>query len=137
MKTLHRLLVCAAFVVLIAPSADLAAQQRPRPNVPRADSKTASIKGIVTAADTGAPVRGAEVRLSNGGGYQRLVTTEGDGTFRLSDLGADAYRLTVSRTGFTSLVFGQRRPLEAPTTINLSEGETFTANLALTRGGAI
>ena len=137
MKALHRLLVCAAFAALIAPFADLAAQQRPRQNAPRVDPKTASIKGVVTSADTGAAVRGAEVRLSNRGGYERLVTTEGDGSFRLSDLSAGEYRLTVSRTGFTSLVFGQRRPLEAPTTINLSEGETFTANLALTRGGAI
>ncbi len=43
----------------------------------------------------------------------------------------------MSRTGFTSLLFGQRRPFEAATSIDLSEGETFTANLALTRGGAI
>ena len=43
----------------------------------------------------------------------------------------------MSRTGFTPLVFGQRRPLEAPVLINLSEGEAFTANLALTRGGTI
>ena len=98
---------------------------------------TSSIKGLVTAADTGAPVRGAEVRLSSRGSYNRLVTTDADGAYRLSDLPAGEYRLTVSRTGYTSLVFGQRRPLEAPTTINLSEGETFTANLALTRGGAI
>lgn len=137
MKMRLRLLVCAAFFLSIVSSAHLAAQQRPRQNAPRVDPKTASIKGLVTTADTGAPVRGAEVRLSNRAGYQRLVTTEGDGSFRLSDLAADEYRLTVSRTGFTSLVFGQRRPLETPTTINLSEGETFTANLALTRGGAI
>jgi len=137
MKTSLRLLVCAAFVVLTVPSTELAAQQRPRQSAPRVDPKTASIKGLVTTADTGAPVRGAEVRLSNRGGYQRLVTTEGDGTFRLSDLAAGEYSVTVSRTGFTSITFGQRRPLEAPTTINLSEGETFTANLALTRGGAI
>ena len=137
MKMLLRLLVCAAFFLSLVSSAHLAAQQRPRQIAPHVDPKTASIKGLVTTADTGAPVRGAEVRLSNRAGYQRLVTTEGDGSFRLSDLAADEYRLTVSRTGFTSLVFGQRRPLEAPTTINLSEGETFTANLALTRGGAI
>jgi hypothetical protein len=137
MKSLHRLLVCAACVAFIAPFADLAAQQRRRQSPPRVDPKTSSIKGLVTTADTGAPVRGAEVRLSNRGGYERLVTTEGDGSFRLSDLAAGEYRLTVSRTGFASLVFGQRRPLEAPTAIKLSEGETFTANLALTRGGAI
>jgi hypothetical protein len=115
---------------------DVAAQrggQKPQ----RVDPMTASIRGTVTAADTGAPIRGAEVRLSRGGNYSRLVTTDGDGLFNLTDLSAGEYRLTVSRTGFTSLVFGQRRPLEAPTSIELSEGETFTANLALTRGGAI
>ena len=137
MKTLQRTLLVVALGILLVPHVDLAAQQRPRQSAPRVDPMSAGIKGVVTTADTGAPVRGAEVRLSSRGSYNRLVTTEGDGSFRLSDLPAGEYRLTVSRTGFTSLVFGQRRPLEAPTTINLAEGETFTANLALTRGGAI
>jgi hypothetical protein len=117
-------------------AADLAAQS-PRRNPQRVDPMTASIKGLVTAADTGAPVRGAEVRLSSRASYNRLVTTDGEGLFHLRDLPAGDYRLTVSRTGFTPLVFGQRRPLEVPTAIQLDEGEAFTANLALTRGGAI
>ncbi len=137
MKTRHRTLLGVALGILLVPRVDLAAQQRPTQRAPRVDPMSASIKGSVTTADTGAPVRGAEVRLSSRGSYNRLVTTDGDGSFRMSDLPAGEYRLTVSRTGFTSLVFGQRRPLEAPTTINLAEGETFTANLALTRGGAI
>jgi Carboxypeptidase regulatory-like domain len=115
---------------------DTAAQrggQKPR----RVDPMKSSIKGTITAADTGAPIRGAEVRLSSRGSYNRLVTTDGDGLFGLTDLPAGEYRLSVVRTGFTSLLFGQRRPFEAATSIDLSEGETFTANLALTRGGAI
>jgi hypothetical protein len=137
MKAMHRVLLVVACGAVMTTPADLSAQQRPRQSATRVDPKTASIKGLVTAADTGAPVRGAEVRLSSRGGYERLVTTDGDGAFRMSDLAAGEYRVTVSRTGFSSLVFGQRRPLEAPATINLSEGETFTANLSLTRGGAI
>ena len=111
--------------------------QTERPNTRSVDSMTASIKGSVTAADTGAALRGAEVRLSSRGSYSRLVTTDGDGFFHLSDLPSGEYRLTVSRAGFTPLVFGQRRPLEAPKTINLSQGQEFTANLALIRGGVI
>jgi hypothetical protein len=129
---LHGLVLVLSVVL----GADVEAQrggQKP----PRVDPMKSSIKGSVTAADTGAPIRGAEVRLSNRGSYSRLVTTDGDGLFNLTDLPAGEYRLTVSRTGFTSLVFGQRRPLEAATPIDLSEGETVTANLALTRGGAI
>jgi predicted outer membrane repeat protein len=121
--------------VLIA-TLDLAAQT-PRRNAVRVDPMTASIKGLVTTADTGAPLRGAEVRLSSRGSYNRLVTTDGDGLFNLRDLPSGEYQLTVSRAGFTSMTFGQRRPLETPTPIKLSEGASFTANVALTRGGAI
>jgi predicted outer membrane repeat protein len=121
--------------VLIA-TLDLAAQT-PRRNAVRVDPMTASIRGLVTTADTGAPLRGAEVRLSSRGSYNRLVTTDGDGLFNLRDLPSGEYQLTVSRAGFTSMTFGQRRPLETPTPIKLSEGASFTANVALTRGGAI
>src|SRR5262245_25921982 len=131
-----RLTVVALGVLLIS-AADLAAQQPPRRNPPRVDPMTASIKGIVTAADTGAPVREAEVRLSSRGSYNRLVTTDGDGLFSIPDLPAGEYRVTVSRTGFTSIVLGQHRPPEAPTALNLSAGESFTADVALVRGGAI
>jgi hypothetical protein len=136
MKTMRTMLSGLTLALSLMLATDVAAQrggQKPQ----RVDPMSASIKGTITAADTGVPVRGAEVRLSVRGNYSRLVTTDGDGHFNLSDLPAGEYRLTVSRTGFTSLVFGQRRPLEAPTPIDLSEGETFTANLSLTRGGAI
>jgi hypothetical protein len=98
---------------------------------------TASVSGTVTAADSGAPVRGAEVRLSSDSSYNRLATSNGDGHFELRDLPAGEYRLTVSRAGFTSVQFGQRRPFESPATIALSEGESATANVVLTRGGVI
>jgi hypothetical protein len=120
-------------VVLASPAAVAAQQAR----APRADPMTASIKGMITASDTGAPVRGAEIRLSSRSGLNRLVTTDGDGLYAVTDLPAGEYRLTASRSGFTSLVYGQRRPLEAPVPIDLSVGATFTANVALIRGGAI
>ena len=134
MKTLPTT-VFALGAALIA-TLDLAAQT-PRRNAVRVDPMTASIKGLVTTADTGAPVRGAEVRLSSRGSYNRLVTTDGDGLFNLRDLPSGEYQLTVSRAGFTSMIFGQRRPLETPTPIRLSEGTSFTANVVLTRGSAI
>ena len=120
---------------LLLSALDLAAQTRQI--AVRVDPMTASIKGLVTTADTGAPVRGAEVRLSSRGSYNRLVTTDAEGSFNLRDLPSGDYQLTVSRAGFTSAIFGQRRPLEAPKQIKLAEGESFTANVALTRGGAI
>jgi hypothetical protein len=110
------------------------AAARPRPRI---DPLTASIRGRVTAADTGAPVRRAEVRANSGSGTSRLVTTDGDGRYELRDLPAGTFTLTISRTGFVSLRFGQRRPLEAPIAIELAEGERFTADISLPRGSAI
>jgi len=130
----------ARLVMLVALAltfASDAAAQRTRPRTQRVDPLTASIRGKVTTADTGAPVRGAEVRLSSDGRFSRLVTSDGDGRYELRDLPAGQFKLVVSRTGFITLQFGQRRPFEASTTINLREGEEYGANVALIRGGAI
>lgn len=137
MKSLLRLVIVSTVIVPVVATSAIAGQANRRPAPQRVDPMTGTIKGMVTAADTGAPLRGAEVRLSSRGSYNRLVTTDSDGLFNLRDLPSGEYRLTASRSGFTSLLFGQRRPLEAPTSINLAEGATFTANLALVRGGAI
>ncbi|HLG59979.1 MAG TPA: carboxypeptidase-like regulatory domain-containing protein [Vicinamibacterales bacterium] len=128
-----------ATLVMLAVSilAGDAAAQQPRQRAARVDPLTASIRGTVTTVDSGAPVRGAEVRLSSSGRYSRLVTTNGDGRFELRDLPAGEYRMTVSRTGFISLQFGQRRPFEASRAIALAQGQTFTANAALMKGSVI
>jgi hypothetical protein len=136
MTAMPRIIPAGILLCALVSTSGLDAQSA-GPSSPRVDPATASIKGVVTAVDTGAPIRGAEVRLSSRGSYSRLATTDGEGIFNLRDLPAGEYRVTVSRTGFISLTFGQRRPFEPPTPIDLSEGETFTANLALTRGGAI
>jgi hypothetical protein len=104
---------------------------------PRIDPLTASIHGRVTTADSGAPIRRAEVRAMNDGGISRLVTTDGDGRFELRDLPAGKFRVTVSKSGFVPLSYGQRRPFEAPRVIDLAEGQRITMSMALPRGGAI
>jgi hypothetical protein len=125
-------------VAAIVATAAIAAQQPAAPaRTTRVDSLTASIEGKVTRTDTGAPVRGAEVRLSVDGRSSRLATTNAEGRYELRDLAAGEYRVTVSRTGFVSLQFGQRRPFEAASTIRLAEGGRAEANVALIRGGVI
>lgn len=116
--------------------ADAAAAQ-PRTRSQRIDPLTSSISGRVTTVDTGAPIRGAEVRLSVDGRFSRLVTTGGDGRFEVRNLPAGEYRLTVSKSGFITFEFGQRRPFESPSTITVREGESATGNVALLRGGVI
>ena len=43
----------------------------------------------------------------------------------------------MSKSGFITLEFGQRRPFEAAATIAVGEGQTAAGNVALIRGGAI
>jgi hypothetical protein len=136
MTILMRAVVFTVLAALALPH--LATAQRPaQRRSQRVDSQTASITGKVSTADTGVPIRGAEVRLSSDGRYNRLGTTDGDGRFELRDLPAGDYRLTVSRTGFITMQYGQRRPFEASSSIVVAEGATTEANVALIRGGVI
>jgi hypothetical protein len=124
-------------VLAVLVSADAVVAQRPRAPSQRVDPLTASIQGRVTTADTGAPIRGAEVRLSMDGSFSRLVTTNSEGRFEMRNLAAGDYRLVVSKSGFITLEYGQRRPFETASTISLGEGQNATGNVALIRGGAI
>lgn len=138
---MRRAIVLAVFAWLATCVSPLDAwAQRPaqrRREPVRVDPLTASISGKITTSDTGAPIRGAEVRLSIDGRYSRLATTDGDGRYELRDLPAGEYTLVVSRTGFTTLSYGQRRPFEAATRIALTEGGSAEADVALIRGGVI
>ncbi len=100
------------------------------------DPLTASIAGRITS-DSGAPIRRAEVRAMSSSGINRLATTDADGRFDLRDMPAGQYRVTVSKSGFTPMTYGQRRPFEAPRPIDLKQGQRVTANMVLPRGGAI
>ena len=135
MNLVGRLLLLSLMMMIGLADAVLA--QAPRGRSQRVDPLTSSISGLVTTADTGAPVRGAEVRLAMDGRFSRLVTTNGEGRFELRNLPAGDYRLTVSKTGFITLEYGQQRPFERAATITLGEGQSATGNVALLRGGAI
>lgn len=131
---MRSLLIFAAVAVFTAaPHAD----QRPPQERPRIDPLSASIAGRVVAADSGAPIRRAEVRAMSTSSISRLTTTDADGRYELRNLPAGEYRVTVSRSGFVTLGYGQRRPSEASAVITLAEGQRVAANLALPRGGAI
>jgi hypothetical protein len=132
----RRTLLALLVLVTFAPTIDAQAP-RPRTRPQRVDSLTSSIHGRVTTADTGASIRGAEVRLSMNGSFSRLATTNAEGRYEFHNLSAGDYKLTVSKTGFITLEFGQRRPFETASTITLREGEAAAGNVALIRGGAI
>lgn len=111
----------------------------PRGTITGQPTGTAVLRGVVVAADTGAPLRRAEVRaFSAGGEDNRMATSDDDGRFELRELTGGRYTLTASKGGFVTLQAGQRRPGERGTPIELAAGQTIEKIvIALPRGGVI
>src|SRR6266545_2522188 len=97
------------------------------------------ISGRVLAADNGRPVKRARVfataaELPGGRG----MLTDDSGVFDLTELPAGRYTLTVSKSGFVALSYGQRRPLQAGTPLQLNDGQQLRGvDFQLPRGSAI
>jgi hypothetical protein len=110
----------------------------PRDTAP-APTGTARIRGRVIAADSGAPLRRAQVRLtSQDARTAKSATTDTEGRFELADLPAGRYTLTVSKAGYLTLQYGQRRPLERGRPIDLTDAQVLErTDVLLPRGGAV
>jgi protocatechuate 3,4-dioxygenase beta subunit len=101
--------------------------QPPRdPRLAPAATGTASIKGRVFAADTGRPLRRARIVAvaPELGGENRSTSTGADGRFELKDLPAGRYTITVNRSGYLQLRYGQRRPLEQGKPLQIADKQT-------------
>lgn len=116
-------------------------QRPPRAQPQRADAPrgTSMLRGQVIAADNGAPIRRAQVRISAPDAREgRVATTDAQGRFEIKELPAGRYTMTVSKGGFVSLQYGQRRPTESGTPIDLGDGQTVDKiTIALPRGSVL
>lgn len=136
--TSSRIVAVVAFVVATGSSVWTQTSPPPARLGPpiREDPWTATVEGVVTAAETGAPVPGAEVRL-NGSGRHRLTMTDADGRFAFTDLPAERVTLHASKAGYVSAAYGQRHPLEEAVPIDPAPGERVIADVSLSPGGAL
>ena len=103
-----------------------AAQQPPRDTPARgqadAPAATARITGRVLDAVSGRPMKLVLVRLiSEGGG--RTAQTDEAGVFDFTGLSAGRYNVRVQKSGYVSLAYGQRRPLQPGTPLQLDAGQ--------------
>ena len=112
---------------------------RDTPAQPSAPAPSGKISGRVVAADTGRPIKRARVSLNAAelpGG--RGMLTDDSGIYEITDLPAGRYTLNVSKSGFVSLSYGQRRPLQAGTPLQLLDGQQLkSVDFSLPRGGVI
>jgi hypothetical protein len=115
------------------PARDTSAQKEAAP-VP-----TGRITGHVVAGDNGRPVKRARVfaaaaELEGGRG----MLTDDNGVFDFTELPAGRYTITASKSGFVSLSYGQRRPLQSGTPLQLVDGQQLKdVNFQLPRGSVI
>jgi hypothetical protein len=102
---------------------------------------TAKIRGRVVAAQTGQPLRRAQVTLSGTPTSPlpvRRTTTDADGRYEFAELPAGSFGVTAIKTGYVNLQYGQRRPFEQGTPIAIADGQTIDRiDLALPRGSVI
>jgi hypothetical protein len=112
----------------------------PPPRDTVADKKgTGVIRGRVTSAEAGRPLRRVQVRISAPElSEARTVSTNSQGRYEVRDLPAGRYTIRVTRSGYLSLEFGQRRPLERGRPLQLADGRTIeNADFALPRMGVV
>ena len=85
-------------------------------------AETAQISGIVVEAVTGKPVGRARVVATRDGQPSYATMSGADGKYVITGVQPGTYTVTVSRTGFVSQEFGQRRQL-AGTPIAIVSGQ--------------
>jgi protocatechuate 3,4-dioxygenase beta subunit len=117
------------------PARDTSAQQ----NQSAAPAASGKISGRVLGSDNGRPVRRARVAINapdlQGG---RAMLTDDSGVFSFTDLPASRYTVFVSKSGYVSLSYGQRRPLQAGTPLQLADAQDLKGiDFRLPRGSVI
>jgi hypothetical protein len=99
---------------------------------------TSRLRGRVVANDTGTPVRRAQVRISGPDIGTKTALTDAQGRFEFRDLPAGRFNVSVSKSGFVAMQFGQKRPFEPGTPIELVDAQVMDkADVFLPRGSVL
>jgi hypothetical protein len=118
-------LVAAAVSLGIAQTTPRTPQATPPRDIrPAAPTGTAVIRGRIVAADTNRPVSLATITASAPELREsRSISTNAEGRYELRNLPAGRYTLSVSRSGYLTLQYGQRRPLEQGKVLQIADAQ--------------
>src|SRR5258708_2553290 len=104
----------------------------------QAKTGTGSLRGRVVANDTGGPVRRAQVRISGPEIGTKTALTDGQGRYEFRDLPAGRFLVSVSKSGFVTMQYGQNRPFEPGRPLDLADAQKMDkVDVSLPRGGVL
>jgi len=125
---LSALLVCASIAAAQPPPGPPGGgpprgQPPPRDRGPAAQTGSAIIRGRVFAGDSGKPLRRARITITAPelGSETRTSSTSAEGRYEVKDLPAGRFTIRVTRSGYLPLQYGQRRPLEQGTPLQVAD----------------
>jgi protocatechuate 3,4-dioxygenase beta subunit len=99
---------------------------------------TGRITGQVTSAESGAPVRRAQVRIMGPEIGAKSAMTDADGKYEFRDLPAGRFTINASKSGFVTVQYGQTRPHESGRPIELADKQVLQkTDISMPRGGVI
>ena len=144
----------SALSLLVVPAAPAAAQEVQQQTIriqtsdtgpvnmlpPGREPKTGTsvVRGRIVAGDTGSPVRRAQVRISGPDIGSKMALTDNQGRYEFKDLPAGRFNVSVSKSGYVTMQYGQNRPFEPGKPIELADAQVLErADVALPRGGVL
>jgi hypothetical protein len=100
---------------------------------------TSTLRGHVFAADTGLPLRKAQVRIiSPEQRENRLATTDVQGAYEFKELRAGRYNIQASKGSYVPMSYGQRKPTDPATPLAILDNQLVERmDLTLPRGAVI
>jgi protocatechuate 3,4-dioxygenase beta subunit len=115
------------------------------PAMPQRDAQaqartgTATLRGRVLSAETGQPLRKAQVRITAGEIREnRLTSTDADGKYEFTSVVAGRYIVAASKGSYVQLQYGQQRPFEAGKPLEIHDGQLVEkVDFALPRGAVV
>jgi len=126
---LSKLLRHATLLSLCAAGLHAQTPTQPNPNNPLEPKEdTCVVSGLVVAKSDGTPLKGATVHLWSGEDREHTIAAKSgaDGRFELKNVPAGQYHMSVSRNGFFSVEYGQKKTSDPGAMFSLRAGERKT-----------